>query len=235
MISKFIDSVTKIIFPNYSCPFCGIETIDGVVCKNCKMYIVEAPFCKKCGEHVEEDDSICLECKEGDRLFDVNYSAYVYNSVTSTAITKLKYNGAKYYAELLAKILYDKFVTLDIKVDFVCAVPCTDKSKKSRGYNHAEEIAKHFCKLSGLDYQNCLTKIKETPHQAGLSRKERLDNLIGSFKVTDRWLVRDKNILVIDDVFTTGSTMSACAKELKRAKAKSVFGLTVTKTLLNKA
>ena len=234
-MKKLFNSLAEIIFPNYSCPFCGIETPDGVVCDSCKKYLIDAPFCQKCGEHVEDGNVVCIECKDGDRFFDSNHSVYIYNSVTSNPITKLKYNGAKYYAEVLAKILYEKFIQLNLNVDFVCSVPCTENSKKKRGYNHAEEIAKHFCNLAKLDYQNCLRKIKETPHQADLGLKERLHNLIGSFKVTDKWLVKDKNILIIDDVFTTGSTMSACAKELKRSKAKNVFGLTVTKTLLKKA
>lgn len=229
-VVKFINKVEDVIFPHYVCPFCEIETYNGKVCEDCKSNLINPNYCQRCGAHIPKSAKVCMQCKETDRIFDQNFSVYNYDGAVSMAIQKLKFKGAKYLAIDFAKILAEKFETLQIDIDIITFVPSTAKRIKERGYNQAKEVAINFSKLVKLPCIELLAKTKETAHQVELNRKERLSNLIDSFAVVDKWQVRGKNILVIDDVFTTGSTMTSCAKALKKAGAQKVYGLTLAKT-----
>ncbi len=218
------------MFPHFVCPICERETPDGKLCENCLKLKIQPNFCEICGEHVSAESRICLECKEMNRIFDWHGSVLLYGEAVSRSVQKLKFAGAKYLAKDFAKLLAEKFVADNIDVDLVTFVPSTAKRIKQRGYNQAEEIAKNFCKIVNLPCVAVLDKIKDTAEQKELSRKDRLKNLIDSFAVKDAALVKGKNVLVIDDVFTTGSTMTACAKAMKKAKANKIYCLTVAKT-----
>lgn len=229
-IIQWVNTIEDVLYPHYVCPFCETETPDGKVCDDCKTLLIKPNYCVKCGAHIPESANVCMQCKEIERIFDQNFSVYLYDGYVSGAIQKLKFKGAKYLAKDFAKILAEKFDRLEINVDVVTFVPSTAKRIKERGYNQAKEVALEFSKLVGLPCMDLLAKVKETAHQVDLNRKERLENLIDSFAVVDKWQVKGKNILVIDDVFTTGSTMTSCAKALKKAKAQKVYGLTLAKT-----
>lgn len=232
-LTKFLNVIDDTLFPHCVCPFCGVETPDGIVCEDCEKLRILPQFCEKCSAHVSEESKICMQCKEIDRIFDQNFSVFTYSDYVSAAIVRLKFKSAKYLAVDFAKILANKFNTLDIHVDMVTFVPSSAKRIKQRGYNQAQEMAEHFCKLVDLPCMELLIKSRETAHQTDLTREQRLENLIDSFAVKDKWQVKGKDILIIDDVFTTGSTMSSCAKTLKKAGAAKVYGLTLAKTKNN--
>lgn len=229
-IIEVANKIEDVLYPHYVCPFCEIETPDGRVCDECQKLYIKPKYCIKCGAHIPESANVCMQCKEIERIFDQNFSVYLYDDCVAMAIQKLKFKGAKYLAKDFAQILAAKFSQLEIDVDIVTFVPSTAKRIKERGYNQAKEVAQEFSKLVNLPCMELLAKVKETAHQVDLNRKERLENLIDSFAVVDKWQVKGKNILVIDDVFTTGSTMTSCAKALSKAKAQKVYGLTLAKT-----
>lgn len=229
-LTNLINLGEDMLFPSCYCPVCNNESLDGNICNSCKQYYIKPKYCKICGEHLEDNCDVCVECKDVNRIFTQNSSVFNYNKQTSGAILKFKNNGAKYLAKKFAKILYDKYVTLNWDVDLVCPVPSHITSIKKRGYNHAAEIAKEFCSFTGKVYSDILLKNKQTPQQKDLGREARLKNLVDTFEIIDKWLVKNRTILVIDDVFTTGSTLSACAKVLKNAGAKNIYGLTLAKS-----
>lgn len=231
-LSKVINKVENILFPHYVCPFCGEETPAGQVCDDCNKLKIQPNFCIKCGGHVSGIAQVCMQCKEYEHVFDKNFSVYEYAGNSAAAIVKLKFKEAKYLAVDFAKILASRFAESGISADIVTYVPTTAKKLKERRYNQSAEMAKEFAKLTNLVCLDLLDKTKDTADQKELSRRERLKNLLGSIVVKDKWQVKGKDILVIDDVFTTGGTMDACAKALKRAGANKVYGLTVCKTLL---
>ena len=229
-IKELINKTEDMLFPHYVCPFCEVETYNGEVCGECMKLVIEPKYCKKCGEHISEDTNICIQCKDYERFFDQNFSCYHYKDSVTHAIQKFKFSGAKYLSIDFAKIFAKRFADMNIDIDIVTFVPSTKRKIKSRGYNQAEEMAKEFAKLVNIPCLNLLVKTKETAEQKELSRKERLENLIDSIAVADKWQVKGKNILVIDDIFTTGATISACAKALKKAGATKVYALTLAKT-----
>ena len=229
--NKFFSAIKNSMFPHYDCPFCGKETIDGKLCKNCKSYLIMPKYCAICGEHVSEIDNLCNECKEQKRYFDASRSVAEYNSVVSKAVQDLKYNAKRYIAEDFAGLLADVFVKTGWNVDYVCAVPSSPMRMKERGFNHSEDIAKSFCKLCNLQYVDLIKKVKETRHQTEISQEERYKNLDDAFKLNDDIDIKNKNILIVDDVFTTGSTLNACAKATRKGKPNKIFCLTIGKTL----
>ena len=109
----------------------------------------------------------------------------------------------------------------------------TQKKLKDRGFNQTEALAILLGKNVDVEVKNLLVKTKETVAQAGLEKDKRLENIQGSFEINKelKKLIKNKRVLIVDDVFTTGSTSNECAKVLKKAGASSVFVLTVAKTL----
>ena len=122
-------------------------------------------------------------------------------------------------------------------IDYITFVPIGSKRRKERGFNQAEELAFEIGKLTNIPVVDALDKIGNERHQAGLSQKERQENLSGSFKLRELAnTIKGKYILLIDDVFTTGATLSECAKVLKsdkKNKPNKVFCYTFAKTRLN--
>lgn len=152
----------------------------------------------------------------------------------------LKYEGKKRLANLFGEILYEKIIEelsdLIVMENFsspiLIPIPLSKKRYRERGYNQTELICRELVHLS-LDEvftlkTNVLTKIKETEHQARIeNRATRLKNIVGSFAVKNSELIKDRNIILIDDITTTGATLSEAKKVLKKSGAKKIIAFTV--------
>lgn len=230
-----LQKLEMFLFGSRACICCGKEC-DGEndyrLCNNCYKNIpfIKDRYCLRCGEIIKGDYDFCLKCKDDVYDFDYSRSVFVYTDLTAPIIMNFKYNGMKSHAIPLAKLLVDYYSTSDLIADSVTYVPMPKKRQKERGYNQSYELAKEFCKLSGLEFIDALERTKEDIRQASLNAKERRENLKGSFKIIDKKLVKGKEILLIDDVSTTGATANECAKILNKAGAKNVQVLTLAKT-----
>lgn len=208
-----------------SSPFCD-------ACKN-KIVFINDKICDKCGAPVVAG-KVCDKCKNSKYHFDKARAVVSYNEFSSPMITKFKYAKAKYLENRLSEFLvqaYKKYP--EIEADIITFIPMTQKKLKDRGFNQTEALAILLGKNVDVEVKNLLVKTKETVAQAGLEKDKRLENIQGSFEINKelKKLIKNKRILIVDDVFTTGSTSNECAKVLKKAGASSVFVLTVAKTL----
>jgi len=225
---SLLDTVLNIFFPkNFTCDLCGAEVFDrSNLCKSCaeSVHYNNGETCPKCGRKTNNSSGLCLECKELAPLYDKAYSAFVYEAGVKTLIGRFK-NGKAYLAEFFAEKMYA--ATGDIPdAQAVCYVPMTKKSMHKRGYNQAQLLAERYGKLSKLPVLNgALVKVKETPPQKSLTRMDREENLRGCFKA-DFKLVKGKNIILIDDVMTTGATADVAVRQLKRRGAAKVYFVT---------
>lgn len=238
-VLKALNFVEDLFMTNHSCVCCGREIVDGTkfqVCENCKKNfdLLNAALCEKCGDLVAEDVKLCDHCKNFEYNFDQNRSYAYYNEVTASVVKGLKYNKKKYFAKYMAEMM------CEIKdyfegVDIISYVPISNKRRKERGFNQAEEIAKEMGAILNLPVEKLLSKIENKKHQAELSQQERLKNLIGSFVVCDdaKQKIKNKGVLIVDDVFTTGATLSECAKVLKRVASCKIKTVTFAKTKFN--
>jgi ComF family protein len=142
---------------------------------------------------------------------------------------RLKYNRDMGLGESLAQHLIDTYRHTGWQVDLVSPVPISAQRMKERGYNQAGLLAMPLAWSIGVPYQpEVLRKFRETRSQVGLTAHQRAENVADAFEAIPA-LVRNKRILVIDDVTTTGSTIRACAKALRSAGASAVFGLTLAR------
>lgn len=239
---KLWNNLENLIFKNHACLSCRREIKDGTkysLCESCNNNIerIAGTLCKTCGDKVIADNDYCDRCKKEKYDFDYNNSFSVYDNVASKIVKRFKYNGKKYYAEYISELMLENRNYFN-NIDLITFVPISDKRKKERGFNQAEEIAGLLGEKLGIDVVATLDKVGNGRHQAGLSQKERRQNLAGTFVLKDevKKLLKDKNVMIVDDVFTTGSTLSECARAIRSSrtcKPSRVCCYTFAKTRLD--
>lgn len=237
-LNEIINRAEDFLFSLHSCICCSRECDSDSpyrICSRCleKIEFSNKNYCLKCGVKIGEGYDYCLTCQDKSYYFDYARSVSTYDEVTAPMILKFKYNGLKTHRRPLGKILADYYSTSDIIADEATFVPMPRKREKKRGYNQAKELAEEFCALTSMPLVNVLIRTKENIKQATLSAKEREENIKGSFEVINKELIKGKDVLLIDDVLTTGATASECARVLKKAGARSVVVLTLAKTRLH--
>ena len=229
---KFLEE----IYPsNITCFNCNAELLKlnkYHLCDKClsKISIIKNG-CKKCDEELNDFTEYCLNCKETKRHFDRVYSVCVYDGVAKEIIYKFKYGKNIYMAETVLPFLIEKFKEIKLdKIDFILPIPLSKERLKERGFNQAEILSKNLGKVFDIESINLLKRVKNTPTQTALSKAERKQNLINAFIVENKQMIKGKNLLIIDDIITTGATFDEVARVLKLKGANKVFGLTFCHT-----
>jgi ComF family protein len=231
MLKKFINGLINLIYPA-RCIVCKRYILDKdkqkFICDLCQSTIKKniPPFCKYCSRHIDDGSSICKECKDKTFYFDEAFSSCVYEDPLREIIHQFKYNGKDYLGRFLAGLLIEFINTYKLPMkdfDFIIPIPLYPSKLRQREYNQAlilaEYIAKEF-KLKLL--KDALYKIRNTPAQAELDSQQRWKNISDCFRVNPKISLKDKNILLIDDILTTGATTSEAAKTLKSKGARKV-------------
>ncbi len=170
-------------------------------------------------------------CLEGTRAFDAAYCFGSYNGDLRALIHLFKYARVRSLETPLGRMLAAA-LPRDEQFDLIVPVPMHWWRQWTRGFNQAERIARVLARRSGVPLWRGLRRTRRTPAQAGLTHAERRDNMTGVFRATprrSRALPAGSRVLLIDDVFTTGATASACAQALKKAGAASVVLLTLAR------
>lgn len=221
--------IKEIFFPkNYTCHSCGIEIFNGTgICDECMRHItVNDKFtCPVCGRRTFKDE-ICITCKAKAPNYKKGVSVFVYDDGATALMHKFK-NGCAYIKDYYIPLLAEKCKSLP-DCDVILYVPMTKSAIRKRGYNQAKLLAEGIGKILDVPvYHDVLIKIRETDEQKSLSHKEREENLKGCFKVENAQKIRDKNVLIIDDVLTTGATIQTLCEKLLKRKAKAVYCATV--------
>jgi ComF family protein len=177
-----------------------------------------------------ESEGPCGRCRRGLTGFDAGISLGPYDGALRTAIHELKYHGRRQAAARLAEILWDEPDVRRLLGAGVLLVPVPlhPRRLRQRGFNQSELVAQRLARLAGLRVaRHALRRRADTPSQTGLSASARRRNVATAF--SGRPVVRDKAIVLVDDVFTTGATARACARVLRRAGAAEVRVLTVAR------
>ena len=227
VIKSFLD----IFFPPV-CPACEDDVAAGQapLCRDCSSafskHLISSPLCTLCGVPFVSgvgEDRLCGECLMKEPPFRLARSAYVYKGGVLDAIHGLKYYGRVILAGPLGELLADCAETLPERPDLVVPVPLHKARLRSRGFNQALLLAKKTARRLSirLDYLNLRRTVPTRP-QVALSSRERRDNVKGVFAVKDPGAFSGRLVLLVDDVFTTGSTVRECAKVLKKAGAETI-------------
>ena len=221
----------KVFFnTEWRCNACGKEIFDdSFFCKDCldNLPLNNQAICNHCGRHIKASTDYCTTCKNYLTDLDCSRSPFIYSEPISKMIKKVKYNQKKYLLDAFTDYLVNEYYKNYFNSDAIVYIPMTEKAKKKRGYNQSEILAKNISKKINVEVIDALEKVKDTTRQAKLSRNERLLNLQGAFKLKNKKIVKDKSILIVDDVTTTGSTLEAVSKLLKKGGAKIINALTV--------
>ncbi len=236
MMYLIFDILKRIFYPDdFGCAVCrkrgekyGIYG-DIVLCDECAKSFkrVEGTVCVHCGRKVGSEDSLCKMCAKHDFVFEGSASLFEYDGEVRTLMHKLKYSGEQWIAEYLGKGLAEKYRELGWNIDIVTYVPMYHAKERKRGYNQAQLIAKVFSDNTNLYLSDPLVRTKNTTPQSKLDETERISNLADAIVVKREYrdVVFGKNVLVIDDIQTTGTSLNECAKVLLAAGAAKVYGL----------
>ena len=244
----FARSLFAVIFPS-DCRICAVPLTNISrlpVCEDCLSSItpLRGGLCSVCGEQIALPDAPflqaeirCTLCRRAEPPY-VKAAAYgSYEGNLRELIHLLKYHAVRPAAARLGKMLAEAIASLGPLLKeqvFVVSVPLHQGKHRQRGFNQAEEIARIALKLLPRDQfelKPALIRTRETQSQIGLSRHQRRENLRGAFAVAGPHAIRGRTVLLVDDVFTTGTTVSECARVLRRAGAAKVYVATVARTL----
>lgn len=239
MFSGLFKGLKDLIYPNL-CLDCGnkIKTAQkqDVICAGCWERIEKnlPPFCASCGRHLDTQairKNSCPHCLNEKFYFDRAFSPCAYTGVIKNLIHEFKYSGKDYLKKPLGTIMntFIKEYRLPIEyLDFIVAVPLHKNRQREREFNQAQLLAQEVAiAFDKIMLSNILIRNKVTKTQTELTQEERRQNVEGSFLVTQPELITDTNLLLIDDVLTTGATSSEAAKSLKNAGAKKVILMTL--------
>ncbi len=225
------DLLNLIIPP--ACLVCGqrLDEQAQIICEACEAKIAPlgSNICSVCGS--ESTGNPCKVCAEEHFSFDSARSVFKFDGPVKELVHQLKYNGflspAGYFTLPVAELI-DSNKELQ-NYDFICPVPLHRVRERERGYNQSALIAYGSAALTGIPYAEPVSRKIYTRSQTLLSKALRVKNLKGAFVIRDKSAVAGKIILLIDDVFTTGSTLNEVAKTLLAAGASKVTALTVAR------
>lgn len=235
-----LNKLREFLFPEYDkCIICSCELNENKrysICDDCleKLPFIENHCCLVCGCPLPNPVTVCIKCKEDRKAFEYNRSVFAYDSPLPILIQGLKYNGKKYLAKPLSKLMLDKFMEIEDKIDYIIPIPLNPKRLKERGYNQAELLCESFEEIGLPVLKDNLIRIKNNPQQATLSKEERKKNLENCFDCLDKKKIKNKNILLVDDIYTTGSTLNEATLTLIKAGANKVYCLTLCNASMNK-
>ena len=217
---KFVyKEIDKLIFPT-CCLICGKLT-NKILCNECKKELYEKAIFK-----VEDN-------KNKDLYFEKHIYIFQYKDKIRNLILDYKFNDKSYLYKIFSKIIIknEKICGNLKKYDIIIPVPIHKKRKKQRGYNQSDLVAKEIAhEISNLEYENkIIEKEKNTIPQSSLNKKKRKENVKNVYKIINKEKIENKKIIIFDDIYTTGSTVNACAKILKQNGAKEIIILTIAK------
>lgn len=230
------------IYP-HRCPSCkDIVDSDLVFCLNCwkKLQFITKPTCSICGTPLQfkisdDNDIVCTNCLLKKPYYDKAVSCFIYNKTISKAIFEFKFYKKMFLSKFFAKFIYRVAAQYLDQVDYIVPVPMSLKRLRWRGFNQALLLAKNLGTLSNKEIiRDLIIKTKHTKAQAKLKNKDRIKNLKSVFVINEKYLekIKDKNIAIIDDVITTGTTINECSKVLKRYDVSKIFVFSIAKTSL---
>jgi len=240
-LSSFYDAALALVYPQ-ACAVCGASVEsrhDGVACESCwqatRVFTDDDTLCWKCGLFTEaaisRDKRQSVRCGRCDEeVFTSARACGFYERALRASILELK--RQPHVPTRLARLLLDAQQRAPLNsADLIVAVPLHSKRERERGFNQALILARELARLSELplDEHSVTRRLQTERHRAGMDAKSRRKSVSKAFTVRHPKLVAGQRVLLVDDVFTTGATVSACAAALKEAGAAEVFVLTVAR------
>ena len=217
-IKNFYDNILDLIYP----PVCGI-------CGKLNQNYL----CKKCQKVLENQSKFVIdENQDFNQNFNKHLYIFKYEGIIRSMILNYKFNEKSYLYITFVNFLLknEKFFKILKSYDTIIPVPISSERKNERGYNQSELLAKELAKKLNIEcVKNCLIKNKNIIEQSKLNKEERQKNIQGVYILKNKEKLINKKLLLIDDIFTTGSTVNECCKILKQANPRKIDIFTIAK------
>ncbi len=225
-----------LIFPSF-CRICS-RLLDGpderIICRSCweKIPFPPAGYCPGCGRFLSDGDQpgYCFSCQQERKVFSLHRSCTRYEGMAKEIIWLFKYGKIRVLGKRLARLAVERLGGEGIfaGVEVIVPVPLHPKKQKRRGFNQAAEIALGLGQELRIRVApKALAKRRDNPAQASLEAEARRENVKGVYEIKEQGKVGGKVVLLVDDVYTTGSTIAECSLILKKAGAKEIRALTI--------
>ena len=234
---ELFEAAGSLLYPPV-CTVCGDRTRAGeYLCEQCesKAARIVAPFCQQCSEPFEGAIAAtftCANCAHRTIYFDAAVAAYRGRGIVRQIIHDFKYGRQIHLRHPVARWLWAAFDDERLSgrpFDVIVPVPLHPTRRRERGFNQASLLAELLSARISVPCKSVLERVRYTTTQTALDRAERMENLHNAFRLRKKADVRGLRMLLIDDILTTGSTLSECARVLKRARAISVYAATAAR------
>ncbi len=216
-----------ILFPR-TCPLCGKKITGIYICNECrtKLPYILGECCCQCGKPVlGEEKEYCSDCKKGKHKYKKGLAPFMHIGELKQAIYAIKYENKREYIDFFVEEIIRRHgkEILSWGCDQIVPVPLHKKKKQKRGFNQAEIIAARLSKKLNIPYNSkTLIRVKDTRPQKKLNDIQRKKNVEKAFKI-DRNIVKSNKVLLVDDIYTTGTTIDECSRVLLEAGAKDIY------------
>lgn len=226
---RLAEELLSLVYPR-RCPVChGIVTPKGeMICRGCRKRLrpIQEPRCKKCGKPLaKEEQEYCFDCAKGKHGYKEGTALYPYDDVMQKSIAYFKFQNRREYAKAYAKEVerYLGKKLLFWEADCLVPVPIHRKKLVERGFNQAAVLAEAISRRIGIPVDTeLLERVRKTLPQKELNDEERRKNLINAFQIGKKG-VKYKRVILVDDIYTTGSTIDACTKILKASGIPEIY------------
>ncbi|RDY22829.1 ComF family protein [Romboutsia maritimum] len=236
--NNIFETFLDFIYPeNITCIICNKPVKKNNTYSMCKNCFDELHFildgCRKCGKPIinhsleKQDIEGCSYCFNKNFYFDKAISCIEYNDMSKKMVLSLKYNNKTYMSKYIASIMKDKLEIENINFDYILFVPLHKIRLRRRGFNQSEKIAVYLGKITKKPVINIIDRKKYTKKLYKLNKKEREKELKEAFSLKDNGSIKNKNVIVVDDIFTTGTTVNEISKLLKNHGVSQVFIITL--------
>ena len=214
-----VKKLAPIVFPN-RCPVCDkVVMPQRLICRECvgRLVLIREPMCMRCGKQLWQDEQFCYDCSRKHFIYERGFSLYNYNELTQKSIINFKYNGRAEYANFYGTEMAKRYSKILRRYDInaVLPVPIHKNRLGLRGYNQAALIGEKLCELTGMiNLDGFIVRRKNTLPQKELDDVNRRKNMDKAFEVNSSFIIPSniKNIVIVDDIYTTGVTIDACSR-----------------------
>ncbi|GHU62736.1 hypothetical protein FACS189418_4650 [Clostridia bacterium] len=227
------DHLLDLVFPR-TCPICGkiVLYLSSLACPTCyhKVQFVQKPTCVQCGKAIAfERQALCFSCQKQQHYYEKGISLLIYTEMMKNSIARFKYQGKQEYARWYAEewIKHYFHLLLQYGIQAFLPVPLHPHKYKIRGFNQSESISHELSMLSKIPtYSQFLFRKQNTTPQKNLNPSQRKENLAEAFSVA-KLPSSLHTIALVDDIYTTGSTVNACSLVLKKAGIQNIYVISI--------
>ncbi len=240
-MKEYVESFLELLYPEKNtCFICDIydESIDDkYICCDCekKLKKIMPPLCIKCSKPIDysASDCLCPDCSVYDKSFEIAKSPFSYEGIIKDSIYKFKYYNKPYFYKFFGNCLLNYMIENNYtNFDYITSVPLHKSKMRTRGYNQSELLAKYLSDRLSIPYADVLKRTIKTTKQSQQSKVDRRKNIMGAFGIKyphRNSYIKTGNVLLVDDVYTTGSTADECSKMLLNFGVSKVYVITIAR------